>query len=72
MLGNEELTNLTYESALKLELSAEVRAVVEQNYEDEKRHLAWIKEAISGNFWEIKEGAAAVEDEGKAKKRSAA
>ncbi|UQA56365.1 DUF2383 domain-containing protein [Polyangium aurulentum] len=60
MLGNEELTNMRYEAALEMELPDEVRAVVERNREDERRHLEWIKEAVAGSFWDIKEGAAAI------------
>ena len=72
MSGNEELTNRRYEAAQKMELPGHVRAIVERNYADEQRHLAWIKEAIAGQLWQTKEGAAAVEDEAKGKKRSAA
>lgn len=67
MLGNEELTTRTYEAALKTELSADARAVVERNFADESRHLAWIQEAIHGEFWNIKEGADAVADEPRSK-----
>lgn len=60
MLGNEELTTHMYESTLKMEMDDKTRAVVARNYGDEKRHLAWIKEAIAARLWEIKEGRAAV------------
>lgn len=52
MRGNEELTNRQYASALDEELSTEIRAVVERNYGDEKRHLAWLKDALSQKVWE--------------------
>lgn len=51
MLGNEGLTNVSYELALKLEWSAEERAVLEKNREDERRHLAWMKEAALHRPW---------------------
>ena len=56
MLGNEELTSHTYESALKLDWTAEQRAVIQKNYADEERHLAWIKKAARDRPW-TKEGA---------------
>jgi uncharacterized protein (TIGR02284 family) len=52
MRGNEELTNRRYASALENELPLAARAVVEKNYQDEQRHLAWIKEAIDRRLWE--------------------
>ena len=51
MLANEELTNHTYASALELPLLPEQRRVVEKNYDDEKRHLAWIKRALRERPW---------------------
>lgn len=52
MRGNEELTNRKYESALKENLTEEARIVVERNHDDEKRHLAWIKDAVARRVWE--------------------
>jgi uncharacterized protein (TIGR02284 family) len=53
MRGNEELTNLQYASALEhAGLTAETRAVIERNHDDEKRHLAWIKDALSRKVWD--------------------
>ncbi|HKY19642.1 MAG TPA: PA2169 family four-helix-bundle protein [Vicinamibacterales bacterium] len=43
MLMNEEVTNKAYEAALKLELGAGARSVVEANLTDERRHRAWIQ-----------------------------
>jgi uncharacterized protein (TIGR02284 family) len=63
MRSNESLTNSRYEAALKADLPDEARAVVERNFEDERRHLAWIEEAIAGSYWDIKEGAEAIEDD---------
>jgi uncharacterized protein (TIGR02284 family) len=53
MRANEELTNRSYAAALKHELPHEVRTLLEQNYNDERRHLQWIKDAISRSAWEI-------------------
>ncbi len=52
MRGNEELTNRSYEAALKDNLPADVRALLEKNLADERRHLAWIKDALDQKLWE--------------------
>ncbi|AUX41565.1 hypothetical protein SOCE26_029860 [Sorangium cellulosum] len=52
MRGNEELSNRYYEAALNETLTTEARAIVERNYGDEQRHLAWIKDALSRKAWE--------------------
>ncbi len=57
MTANEQLTNRAYESSLKVEWSPAQRALIEKNYSDEKRHLAWIKQAAKEKPWE--RGAAA-------------
>jgi len=51
MLGNEEFTNRAYEYALRFEWSEEVRTLVEKNREDERRHLAWIQDALRDRLW---------------------
>ncbi|WP_437579947.1 PA2169 family four-helix-bundle protein [Sorangium sp. So ce887] len=52
MRGNEELTNRQYQAALDETLTTEARVIVERNYGDEQRHLAWIKDALSRKVWE--------------------
>jgi rubrerythrin len=52
MRGNEELTNRLYEAALKRDLTPDVRALLEKNLADERRHLAWIKDALDRRIWE--------------------
>jgi len=55
MRGNEELTNRTYEGALNAaDLPTEVRALLERNFSDEQRHLAWIKDQLNMRVWERK------------------
>jgi rubrerythrin len=51
MLGNEEFSNRAYEYALRFEWSPEVRTLVEKNREDERRHLAWIQDALKDKLW---------------------
>ncbi len=52
MTANEDLTNRAYEKALKIDWSASQRELILQNYDDEKRHLAWIKLAAKEKPWE--------------------
>jgi rubrerythrin len=54
MRGNEELTNNAYCSALggDLGLPDDLRALIEANFEDERRHIAWIRETIAVNGWD--------------------
>jgi uncharacterized protein (TIGR02284 family) len=51
MKGNEELTNKHYQQALELELPNEIRLVVQQNREDERRHLEYIDQCIQNEIW---------------------
>jgi len=52
MKGNEETTNKHYAQALTVGFSAEVRDVVARNFEDEKRHLAYVEDALADRVWE--------------------
>lgn len=52
MQSNEKTTNKQYDEALSWELPADARAIVERNYEDEKRHLRYITEALEARKWE--------------------
>lgn len=52
MESNEETTNQHYREALTVAFTPAVRAVVERNYEDERRHLAYVKEALAARSWE--------------------
>lgn len=45
MMGNEGLTNVAYDVALRMEWAPEERALIEKNRRDERRHLAWIRDA---------------------------
>src|SRR5229473_8684900 len=53
MTANEEITNRSYEKALKADWTPDIRALIEKNFGDEKRHLAWIKQALKDKYWEI-------------------
>jgi uncharacterized protein (TIGR02284 family) len=52
MRGNEELTNKQYKDALEETLPESARIVVQGNFEDEQRHLAWIKGALDSKLYE--------------------
>lgn len=52
MRGNEKLTNATYDKALSWDLPQDVRLVVEKNRDDERRHLAFIENALNQRTWE--------------------
>ncbi len=52
MTANEEITNRSYEKALKIDWSSSQRELIQHNFDDEKRHLAWIKMAAKEKPWE--------------------
>jgi uncharacterized protein (TIGR02284 family) len=52
MRGNEVLTNRTYQMALNEDWSDEARRIIERNYSDEQRHLAFIEGALRNRVWE--------------------
>lgn len=52
MRGNEVLTTRTYDAARKANLTDELRILVDHNYQDEVRHLEWIKGAIDRKIWD--------------------
>ena len=55
MRSNELLTNKTYDKARSWDLPADVRELIERNYADEQRHLAYIEQAIENKVWETTE-----------------
>lgn len=52
MKSNEELTNKTYEQALKLEFPEKMRTIIERNREDERRHLDYVNQCINERVWD--------------------
>ncbi len=52
MVGNEELTNRTYQAALKTEWTPEERILIESHFADEQRHLQWIMSAAKSRDWD--------------------
>jgi competence protein ComEA len=52
MRGNEELTNSAYASVLRGNLPDDLRGLVESNFQDERRHIAWIRQRIELHGWD--------------------
>jgi len=52
MQGNEKLTNTSYANALRENWPPPIREVIERNYRDEQRHLAYIEDALRNRIWE--------------------
>ncbi len=52
MQGNEKLTNTSYGNALRENWPAPLRDIIERNYQDEQRHLAYIEDALRNRIWE--------------------
>ncbi|HJV35468.1 PA2169 family four-helix-bundle protein [Geomonas sp.] len=46
METNEKLTTSRYEEACKMDFPVDITAIVQQNYADEQRHLAFVREAL--------------------------
>jgi rubrerythrin len=45
LLGDEQLTNLSYDAALSYEWDADTEAMMREFQADEERHMAWLAEA---------------------------
>ena len=45
MMGNEEVTNRAYDAILRIDWSPQLKALLERNRDDERRHINWIREA---------------------------
>lgn len=52
MQTNEKLTNKEYDKAAKMVLPARVDELVRRNFDDERRHLEYIEDAIARRVWE--------------------
>ncbi|MDY7228392.1 DUF2383 domain-containing protein [Hyalangium rubrum] len=52
MQGNERLTNSTYRKAMEQEWTDDVRQIIDRNFHDEQRHLAFIEESLRTRSWE--------------------
>ncbi len=53
MQSNEKLTNKTYKDACEgVPWPADVRVIIERNFADEQRHLAFVEECLRTRAWE--------------------
>ena len=52
MQTNEKTTNKNYKQAVEMEFPADILQLLQKNYDDERRHLAWIEDAIQRRVWE--------------------
>lgn len=52
MRANEEVLNKQYASRANLAFPDDVLAVIARNYNDEKRHLAWVEQQLRDRTWE--------------------
>lgn len=52
METNEKLTNKTYAQATELDIPAAIRDIIDRGYNDEKKHLAYISNALATRAWE--------------------
>lgn len=56
MLGNEQLCTHSYHSALKTHVDHSVQLLIERHFQDEERHLGWIRDALRERLWETRRG----------------
>jgi len=51
MHSNEKLTNKNYNKARQWDVSPSIKALLERNYEDERRHIQFIENALETKLW---------------------
>ncbi len=52
MQSNEKLTNKTYKDALDFAWPDDVTVIIQRNFADEQRHLAFVEECLRTRAWE--------------------
>jgi uncharacterized protein (TIGR02284 family) len=55
MQANEKLTNRKYAEAAKENFPAEIRSIIENNRQDEAKHLRYIEQVIAEKVWETQQ-----------------
>lgn len=55
MKMNEKLTNYQYNEAVGFDFPVEIKSLIQKNYADEQRHLAYIENALATKPWEVSE-----------------
>ncbi|RJP19822.1 MAG: ferritin-like domain-containing protein [Candidatus Abyssobacteria bacterium SURF_5] len=51
MRSNEKTTNKSYNKARSWDVTPSIKALIEKNYEDERRHLEYIETALETKLW---------------------
>lgn len=52
MKSSEQMTNRTYGDAVSWDVDQDTKSLIQKNYDDEKRHLQWIEQALNSRAWE--------------------
>jgi uncharacterized protein (TIGR02284 family) len=52
MKSNEEAINKAYNHHSTLDFASDVLDLIKRNYDDEKRHLKWVEDALQMRIWE--------------------
>ncbi|HZP66393.1 MAG TPA: PA2169 family four-helix-bundle protein [Rudaea sp.] len=52
MKSNEEVLNKTYAHHASLDFPRDILDIVQRNFSDEQRHLAWVEQALNTRMWE--------------------
>jgi uncharacterized protein (TIGR02284 family) len=52
MKSNEEATNKAYSRHAALDFPVDILDLIRRNYDDEKKHLQWVEQALSTRLWE--------------------
>ena len=52
MKSNEEALNKAYNHHTTLDFPSDILDLIKRNYEDEKRHLQWVEQALRTRLWE--------------------
>ena len=52
MKSNEEAINKAYNHHATLDFPNDILDLIKRNYEDEKRHLKWVEDALRTRIWE--------------------
>jgi hypothetical protein len=54
MEGNETLTNNSYREVVELHLPPDIKAQVELNFRDERRHVQYIEQKLTEKVWQAR------------------
>lgn len=52
MKSNEEVLNKTYQHHSQMDFPRDILDVIQRNFADEQRHLAWVEQTLNTRAWE--------------------